>query len=89
MKEIPNTPSRILTEGSILRAIFTLSWPVVAANILQTVYNLTDAFWVGRLGEAAVAAVSFSFPILFLLISIGAGLSIAGTILVAQYKGKG
>ncbi|MBU3956223.1 MATE family efflux transporter [bacterium] len=89
MKEIPNTRSRILTEGSILRAIFTLSWPVVAANILQTVYNLTDAFWVGRLGEAAVAAVSFSFPILFLLISIGAGLSIAGTILVAQYKGKG
>jgi len=80
---------RILTEGSILKAIFFLSWPVVAANMLQTIYNLTDAFWVGRLGEAAVAAVSFSFPILFLLISIGAGLSIAGTVLVAQYKGKG
>ncbi|MEA2081427.1 MAG: MATE family efflux transporter [Elusimicrobiota bacterium] len=78
-----------LIEGSILKAIFSLSWPVVAANMLQTVYNLTDAFWVGRLGEAAVAAVSFSFPILFLLISIGAGLSIAGTVLVAQYKGKG
>lgn len=78
-----------LTEGSILKAIFMLSWPVVAANMLQTVYNLTDAFWVGRLGEAAVAAVSFAFPILFLLISIGAGLSIAGTVLVAQYKGAG
>jgi len=78
-----------LTEGPILQSIFTLAWPVVAANMLQTVYNLTDAFWVGRLGAPAVAAVSFAFPILFLLISIGAGLSIVGTVLVAQYKGAG
>ncbi|MFH1957325.1 MAG: MATE family efflux transporter [bacterium] len=78
-----------LTEGSILKAIFRISWPVAMANILQTVYNLTDIFWVGRVGQEAVAAVSFSFPILFLLISFGAGISIAGTILVAQYKGKG
>jgi len=78
-----------LTEGSILASIFKLSWPVVLANILQTAYNLTDTFWVGRLGAEAVAAVSFSFPILFLLISAGAGLSAAGTILVAQYRGKG
>src|SRR5690606_2327456 len=59
------------------------------ANVLQTVYQLTDTFWVGRLGTDAVAAVSFSFPVLFLLIAIGGGVTIAGTILVAQHEGRG
>jgi len=58
------------------------------ANLLQTAYQLTDTFWVGRLGTTAVAAVSISFPIIFLIISLGGGLPMAGTILVAQFKGK-
>ena len=77
-----------LTEGSIIRSIFTLSVPIIFANLLQTVYQLTDTFWVGRLGAEAVAAVSLSFPITFLMFSMGGGLFIAGSILVAQYKGK-
>lgn len=79
---------RDLTEGSILKALFAISLPIVGANILQTIYNLTDTFWVGRLGENAVAAVSLSFPIIFFLISLGIGFSVAGSILVAQYKGR-
>jgi putative MATE family efflux protein len=77
------------TEGSIIKSIFGLSLPIIFANLLQTVYQLTDTFWVGRLGAEAVAAVSLSFPITFLMLSIGGGLFIAGSILVAQYKGKG
>ncbi|MFH1850689.1 MAG: MATE family efflux transporter [archaeon] len=77
-----------LTEGSIVKALITLAVPIVLGNILQTAYQLTDTFWVGRLGVEAVAAVSLSFPIIFLLISLGGGFAIAGTILVAQYKGK-
>lgn len=77
-----------LTEGPILKSLLTLSVPIVFANILQAAYQLTDTFWVGRLGAVAVAAVSISFPILFLFISLGRGPAIAGTILVAQYKGR-
>ena len=77
-----------LTEGSVLKSLMTLSIPIISANILNTAYQLTDTFWVGRLGVDAVAAVSISFPLLFLLIALGSGLSISGTILVAQYKGK-
>ncbi len=80
--------TKSLTEGSIVRALITLAVPIVLANILQTAYQLTDTFWVGRLGVDAVAAVSLSFPIIFLLISIGGGFTIAGSILIAQYKGK-
>lgn len=78
-----------LTEGSIAKSLLKLSIPIILANILQTAYQLTDTFWVGRLGTVAVAAVSISFPVIFLLVSIGGGLAMAGTILVAQYKGKG
>jgi putative MATE family efflux protein len=78
-----------LTEGPIARTLIRLSVPIVLSNILQTAYQLTDTFWVGRLSAEAVAAVSLSFPINFLLIAIGGGLPIAGTVLIAQYKGRG
>ncbi len=77
------------TKGPIIKALISLSIPIVFANILQTAYQLVDTFWVGRLGAEAVAAVSLSFPFLFLLISLAGGLAIAGTIMVSQYKGKG
>src|SRR3989338_3893839 len=77
-----------LTEGSIVKSIISLSVPIVFANLLQTAYQLVDTFWVGRLGKEAVAAVSLSFPIIFLLISLGGWLAISGTVLISHYKGK-
>jgi len=59
------------------------------ANLLQTGYQLADAFWVGRLGASAVAAVSVSFPVTFLVIALGSGLALAGATLSAQYMGAG
>ncbi len=88
MKERMVKGKNSLTEGSIIRSILTLSIPIIFANILQTAYQLTDTFWVGRLGSDAVAAVSISFPIIFLIISLGSGLAMAGTILVSQFKGE-
>lgn len=76
-----------LLEGSIFKSLTTLAWPIIMANILQTAYQLIDTFWLGRLGANAVAAVSISFPILFLVLSLGAGLTLAGTVIVSQYKG--
>src|SRR5437016_1800214 len=82
-------PRAGLTEGPIWLAILRLSVPIVLANVLQTAYAVTDTFWVGRISAEAVAAVSLSFPINFLLIAIGGGLPIAGTVLIAQYRGRG
>lgn len=65
-----------------------IAFPVIFANILQTLYQLIDTYWVGRLGASAVASVSLSFPILFFLISFAMGFAMAGSILVAQYNGK-
>jgi putative MATE family efflux protein len=79
----------LFLEGPIPRALVTLAIPIILGNVLQTGYQLTDAFWVGRLGAAAVAAVSVSFPVTFLVIALGSGLAMAGATLSAQYMGAG
>lgn len=80
--------TKSLLEGSIVKSLIKISTPIIFANMLQTVYQLTDTFWVGRLGVNSVAAVSLSFPILFLLISLAIGFAMAGSILIAQYNGQ-
>lgn len=75
------------TEGKILNSLTSLALPIIFANILQTTYQLIDTFWLGRLGANAVAAVSLSFPVLFLVLSLGSGLTLAGTVMVSQFKG--
>src|SRR5277367_3860234 len=79
----------LFLSGPIHKALVQLSIPIILGNLLQTGYQLTDAFWVGRLGAAAVAAVSVSFPFMFLVIALGAGLAMAGATLSAQYMGAG
>ena len=78
-----------LLEGSIVTSLFLLAFPIMGANVLQIAYQLIDAFWVGRLGAAAVASVSISMPVMFLMISAGLGFAVAGTTLIAQYVGAG
>lgn len=81
--------TRLITEGSIVKAMIVIAWPIVLANTLATAYQLIDTFWVGRLGAAAVAAVSVSTPLIFFFMSFGFGLAIGGSVFVAQYAGAG
>jgi len=84
-----NNNKQMLLEGPILASLLKLAIPIMVANILQAAYQLVDAFWVGRLGGTAVAAVSVSTPVIFLTMALGIGLAIAGSILIAQYFGAG
>jgi MATE family, multidrug efflux pump len=87
MDDVLEQKTRLITEGSLLKAILRLALPIIIAQSLSTSYQLVNTFWVGRLGADAVAAVSLSGPLVFLLISMGGGLSIAGAVFVAQYSG--
>ncbi|MCL8007845.1 MATE family efflux transporter [Gelidibacter japonicus] len=82
-----STTKNKFTEGNIFSSLLSLALPIIFANILQSAYQLIDTFWLGRLGADAVAAVSLSFPLLFLVLSIGSGLTLAGTVMVARYQG--
>ncbi|MCK4596418.1 MATE family efflux transporter, partial [bacterium] len=78
-----------LLSGSIPGSLLRLSLPIMATFLLQTLYSMADAFWLGKLGREAISAPGISFPIIFLFVSFGAGFSVAGTSLVAQYTGSG
>ena len=78
-----------LTSGEIGKPLFFLSMPIVVTNLFQTAYNLADTFWLGQYSTDALAAISFAFPLVFLLISLGMGISVAGSVLVAQHTGAG
>ncbi len=76
------------TTGSIPHHLIVFAIPMLIGNLLQTFYNTVDSIWVGRfLGPEALAAVSVSFPILFLLIAFATGLGIANNVMIAQYLG--
>lgn len=77
------------TEGALLWPLLTLAAPLVGSQMLQVVYNLTDTFWVGRLGADAVSALSFAWVLVSLIISLGSGFTMAGTILISQNIGAG
>ena len=78
-----------VTDGGLFKPLLVLSLPIVAAQVLHVGYNLADTYWVGRLGSEAIAALTYSWAIVFLMLSVGGGLTVAGTVLVAQHKGAG
>jgi len=84
-----NRANNLYTSGSIYKGLWVLGWPVMLSNLLQTVFNLVDTFWLGKVGKVAIAAPTVSWPMIFVVISIAAGFAIAGTTLVSQYTGAG
>ena len=80
----------ILT-GGIIRTMFLLGWPMMLSSLLQTLYNLADMFWLGRLPEdqarVAVAAINFTWPMVFFFISFAGGLGRGGIPIISQYIG--
>ncbi|WP_339104122.1 MATE family efflux transporter [Haloterrigena salinisoli] len=87
MSSGPAPDASTLTEGSLVRPMFELAWPLVVIQLLQVTYNVGDTFWLGALSPDAVGAVSLAFPLLFLVISVGGGFTTAGSILLAQHTG--
>ena len=77
------------TKGSLTKNLWKMSWPLIIINLIQVIYNLTDTFWVGQLEDSAnaIAAVSTSFSIVFVVVSLAIGLNVATTALVAMYYG--
>jgi len=69
------------------KALLKLAFPIVIAMMVQTLYNVVDTAYVGRLGNNAIAALTFSFPLYFILISINAGLGIGMGQRISRFLG--
>lgn len=78
-----------ILNGNLSRVILKLSIPVIMANFIQQLYNLADVYFVGKLGGTQIAAITFAWPLVFLIISLGGGMSIAGISMISQSIGRG
>ncbi|HEX3047188.1 MAG TPA: MATE family efflux transporter [Bacillota bacterium] len=77
-----------LTVGSIPRHLLAFSVPMLLGNLLQTGYSIINMIWVGNIvGENGVGATAVSFPIIFILIGLAAGATMATSVLVSQAYG--
>ncbi len=81
--------SDLILRGNIVKAILLLAIPLVINNLIQSMYNLTDAFWLGKLGSDYQAAITLVSPIQNIIVNFGQGITVAGSILIAQYVGAG
>jgi putative MATE family efflux protein len=77
------SPGSNLTSGSLWRGIAGLALPMMASAALQNLQGVIDLYWVGGLGESAVAALAVSGTILMLLFPVVMGLS-TGTVAVVS-----
>jgi putative MATE family efflux protein len=71
------------------RHLLAVAWPVSVSWLMQTTHNLVDAFWLGKLGKAALVAPTVTLHVEFIGIALAMGLGQAGSTLVSQYKGAG
>jgi putative MATE family efflux protein len=76
-----------IVEGSIPRALVALALPLVAQNVVRVAQQVIDTFWLGRLGETAVAAVGLTVPILGVLFALLVTPFVGTQILVSQRVG--
>lgn len=66
-----------------------LAVPTSVGYFFNTMFNVVDTFYGGRVSTDALAALSLSFPVFFLIIAIGAGISSGATALIGHALGRG
>ncbi len=69
------------------KALFTLALPIIIGMLVQSLYNIVDTIYVGRLGADAIAALTFAFPIFFILIALNAGIGVGMGSRISRYLG--
>lgn len=83
-----NSSATLMTEGSIWRRIISFAVPLFWGNLFQQLYNTADSLIVGNfLGSAALAAVSSSGNLIFLMVGFFNGIAIGAGVVVAKYYG--
>ncbi len=83
------TPASKLLTAPIGKTLYKMTLPMIFGMITLMMFNLVDTFFVGLLGTEPLAAISFTFPVTFTVISLAIGLSIGTSAVIAKALGSG
>jgi putative MATE family efflux protein len=78
-----------LLEGDIATTLRELSVPMGVGVVFMILVNLVDTYWASRLGTDALAAMSFAFPVIGVVMNVSLGLMIGTSVAVARVIGAG
>jgi putative MATE family efflux protein len=80
-------PDNYLTEGNLSKGLLVIALPIIASNLLQSVLEVVDLYFVGRLGADAIAGVAISTTLIFVLATFVIGLVTATTAFISRHYG--
>lgn len=86
---VPPSARLDMTQGEIRPLLVRMTVPVLFGMITLMSFNLVDTFFISMLGTVPLAAVSFTFPVTFTVISLAIGLSIGTSAVIAKAYGGG
>ena len=89
MKKPSRTNTELILRGNMVHAILAIAVPVILNSFLQTVYNLTDTYWLGKIGTEPLAAINLVTPVQNIVLRFGLGATVAGSVMISQYVGAG
>ncbi|MFW6230945.1 MAG: MATE family efflux transporter [Nanoarchaeota archaeon] len=78
-----------LTKGDLAKHIRRIAIPASIGFFFNTMYNVVDTFYAGQVSTDALAALSISFPIFFIILALGSGISQGATTLISNALGEG
>lgn len=82
------TEEQNLLNGSVPKKLAAFAFPLLLANILQSLYNVVDMLVVGQfVGDTGLAAINNASKLCYIINSICIGMTMGGAVLIAQYKG--
>ncbi len=77
-----------LLKDNIPKLVRNLAIPAMVGTLFQTLYNVVDTFFAGKISPEALSALSKSFPIYFIIIATSIGVTVAGTSLIGNSIGE-